>query len=182
MGKSEQHDKVIPVPDYMIPKTMSEHGSISRTETRKGMQDITREKPAYADSFYGSPPKPTEIPIQVIPKKITDADIDLLEQDIYLAFKENSPHQEEVISEIYQRPDKSYFQEPPELLGLVNTGKLVQKILPKQADIDKILKVIQRNVVKGTHLPVTVKGIQAGYLISPYFKDLYLYSFTKQIA
>ena len=25
------------------------------------------------------------------------------------------------------------------------------------------------------HLPITVKEIQAGYLISPYFKDLYLY-------
>ena len=25
------------------------------------------------------------------------------------------------------------------------------------------------------HLPVTVKEIQAGYLVSPYFKDLYLY-------
>ena len=25
------------------------------------------------------------------------------------------------------------------------------------------------------HLPVTVKEIQAGYLISPYFKDLYLH-------
>ena len=25
------------------------------------------------------------------------------------------------------------------------------------------------------HLPVTVKEIHAGYLISPYFKDLYLY-------
>ena len=29
--------------------------------------------------------------------------------------------------------------------------------------------------MKGTHLPVTVKEIQAGYLSSPYFKDLYLY-------
>ena len=25
------------------------------------------------------------------------------------------------------------------------------------------------------HLPVTVKEIQAGYLVSPYFKDLYLF-------
>ena len=25
------------------------------------------------------------------------------------------------------------------------------------------------------HLPITVKEIQTGYLISPYFKDLYLY-------
>ena len=51
----------------------------------------------------------------------------------------------------------------------------MQKFLPKQADIDKILKIIQRKVLKGTYLPVTVKEIQAGYLISPYFKDLHLY-------
>ena len=53
--------------------------------------------------------------------------------------------------------------------------KLVQKISLKQADIDKILKIIQRKVLKGTHLPVTVKETQAGYLRSPVFKDLYLY-------
>ena len=37
------------------------------------------------------------------------------------------------------------------------------------------MKIIQRKVLKGTHLPVTIKEIQAGYLNSPYFKDLYLY-------
>ena len=47
--------------------------------------------------------------------------------------------------------------------------------MPKQADIDKILKVIQRKVLKGMHLLVTVKEIQAGYLSSSYFKDIYLY-------
>ena len=57
----------------------------------------------------------------------------------------------------------------------MSTGKLVQMFLPKQADIDKISKIIQRKVLKGTHLPVTVKEVQAGYLISPHFKDLYLY-------
>ena len=76
---------------------------------------------------------------------------------------------------MYQRPDKSYFQEPQELESLINTGRLVQKFLPKQADIDKILKIIQRKVLKGMHLPVTVKEIQAEYLINPYFKDIYLY-------
>ena len=59
--------------------------------------------------------------------------------------------------------------------SLIITGKLVQKFLPKQADTDKILKIIQRKVLKGTHLLVTVKEIKAGYLISPYLKDLYLY-------
>ena len=57
----------------------------------------------------------------------------------------------------------------------IDTEKLGQKFSPKQADIDKILKIIQRKVLKGTHLPVTLKEKQAGYLISPYLKDLYLY-------
>ena len=47
--------------------------------------------------------------------------------------------------------------------------------MPKQTDIDKILEVIQRKILKSTHLPVEVKEIQAGYLHSPYFKDLYQY-------
>ena len=71
--------------------------------------------------------------------------------------------------------DKSFFQEPKELNDLINMGNLIQKILPKQADIDKILKVIQRKVLKGTHLSVEIKEIQAGYLNSSHFKDIYLY-------
>ena len=62
---------------------------------------------------------------------------------IDLEFEENLLYQEGIISETYQRPDKSYFQEPRELENLVNMGRLVQKFLLKQADIDKILKIIQ---------------------------------------
>ena len=62
---------------------------------------------------------------------------------IYIEFEKNSPHQEGIISEFYQRPNKSYFQEPKDLESLVNTSRLVQKFLPKQADINKILKIIQ---------------------------------------
>ena len=45
--------------------------------------------------------------------------------------------------------------------GLVNKGNLVHKYLPKQTDIDKILKVIQRKVLKGTHLSIEIKEVQA---------------------
>ena len=54
-------------------------------------------------------------------------------------------------------------------------GNLIQKFLPKQADIDKILKVIQRKLPKGTHLPAEIKEIQARYLNSPHFKHIFLY-------
>ena len=94
---------------------------------------------------------------------------------IDIDFEENSPHQEGLISELYQRPDKTHFQEPKDLESLVNTSSLVQNFLPKQADIDKILKIIQCKVLKGSHLLVTVKEIQAGYLNSLHFREIYLY-------
>ena len=72
------------------------------------------------------------------------------------------------MSETIQRPDKSFFQDLKELGDLINKGNFVHKYLPKQMDIDKILELIQRKVLKDTHLPVEVKEIQAGYLCSPY--------------
>ena len=42
-------------------------------------------------------------------------------------------------------------------------------------DIEKILETIKIKVLKGTHLPLTIKEIQECYLTSPYFKDLYIY-------
>ena len=95
--------------------------------------------------------------------------------NINLDFEENSPYQVGIMSETFQRADKSFFQNPRDLGDLINKENLIHKFLPKQTDIDKILEVIQRKVIKGTHLPVEIKEIQMGYLHSPYFKDLYQY-------
>ena len=97
------------------------------------------------------------------------------DSDRKIEIEENSPFQEGIISEIYERSDNSYVQEPQELTDLIDTSKLIQKYLPKQMDIDKILDIIKRKVLNGMHLPLTVKEIQAGYLTSPYFKDLHLF-------
>ena len=79
-----------------------------------------------------------------------------------LDFEENSPHQEEIITETYESPDKSYLEQPQELADLVDNTKLIHKYLPKQVDIDKIMDIIKRKVLKGTHLPLTIKEIQVG--------------------
>ena len=73
--------------------------------------------------------------------------------NINFDFEENSPFQEGIMSETFQRLDKSFFQEPKELGDIINKGNFVQKYLPKEMDIDKILKIIQRKVLKGTHCP-----------------------------
>ena len=158
-------------------------GSGQRKETRKPQIEQGREnipKQGYDPQEPIIPIFPNQIakPIPKLTERVTqdDRQADLeLDLEINKDFEENSPYQEGIISEIYQRPDKSQIVDPPELTDLVNTERIVQKYLPKQTDIDKILKVIQRKVLKGTHLPLTIKEIQAGYLNSPYFKDLYLY-------
>ena len=94
---------------------------------------------------------------------------------INLDIEENSPFQEGIISETIQRPNKTYFQNLKRLKDIIDRGNLIHKFLHRQTGIDKILYVIQRKVLKGTHLPVEIKGIQAGYLHSPYFKEIYQY-------
>ena len=154
-----------------------------RDEIRKSQMEQSREnipEQMYVPQKPIIPMYPNQMsnPTPKLPERVTQNDrhADLeLDLEINRDFKENLPYQEGIISEIYQRPHKSQTVDPPELTDLVNTERIVQKYLPKQADIDKILKVIQKKVLKGTHLPITIKEIQAGYLNSPYFKDLYLY-------
>ena len=52
---------------------------------------------------------------------------------INLDIEENSPFQEGVISELIERPDKSFFQNPKKLKDVIDTNNLVHKFLPKQA-------------------------------------------------
>ena len=127
--------------------------------------------PFYPDLILRPPPRPHDV------TDLKDTGKALLDLDMgrNINFEENLPYQERIISETYEELDKSYFKESSELKDLIDTTKLVQKFLPKQIDIDKILDVIKRKVLKGTHLPITIKEIQAGYLTSPCFKDLYLY-------
>ena len=95
--------------------------------------------------------------------------------NINLDFEENSPFQEGLMSEMFHGLDKLFFQNPKELGKVINKENLIHKFLPRQADTDKILKIIQRKVLRGTYLLVEIKEIQAGYLQSPYFKHLYQY-------
>ena len=83
---------------------------------------------------------------------------------------------------MYESPDKSYLEQPQELTDLVDSIKLIHKYLPKQVDIDKIMDIIKRKVLKGTHLPLTIKEIQAGYLSSSFFKDLCVYMAHNKLA
>ena len=133
------------------------------------------DAPFHPGPVYRAPPKPIKQDVAHPQSSQSSTSIEDINPNINFDFEENSPFQQGIMSKTFQRPDKSFFQEPKELVDLVNKGNLVHRYLPKQTDIDKILKAIQIIVLKGTHLPVDIKEIQAGYLHSSYFKDLYLY-------
>ena len=161
------------VQSQILPRPLSQHQLIDPTHISQqiGPKIQHRPTPSYHDPYARPPPKLPDISDPL------DSWKDLLDNDSdrKVEIEENLPFQEGIISEIYERPDSSYMQEPQELTDLIDTTKLIQKYLPKQTDIDKILDIIKRKVLKGTHLPLTIKEIQAGYLASPYFKDLYLF-------
>ena len=160
-------------PQHHMPIPLPQHQLVDPTGIMQliGPKIQHRPSPPYHDLYARPPPIPPDVTDSI------DSWKDLLETDLdrKVDIEENSPFQEGIISETYERPDKSYVQEPYKLKDLINTTKLVQKFLPKQMDIDKILDIIKRKVLKGTHLPLTIKEIQAGYLGSLYFKDLYLF-------
>ena len=112
-----------------------------------------RPIPSYHEPFLRLPPRPPD----ETATKDNRKDLQDLDTDRNIEFEENSPHQEGIISETNERPDKSFIQEPPELKDLIDTSKLIPKFLPKQTDIDKILDIIKRKVLKGTHLPLAIK-------------------------
>ena len=120
-----------PVPKQLITNE-------TETITAKHILSINTEQTFHPDSIYRPFPRLLENlqPSSLENKPDTKPKIDI-------EFDENSPHQEGIISEFYQRPNKSYFQEPKDLESLVHTSRLVQNFLPKQADIYKILKLIQ---------------------------------------
>ena len=92
-----------------------------------GPQVEKLQTPNYPDPVMKPPPRP--------PNKIAQNDRQInLDSDLEINknFEESSPYQEGIISEIYQRPEKSQLVEPPELADLVNTDQIVQRYLPNR--------------------------------------------------
>ena len=70
-----------------------------------------RPTPPYHDLYARPPPRPPDV------TNLIDNQKDLLDTDLdwNVVIEENSPFQECIISETYERPDTSYVQGPDEL-------------------------------------------------------------------
>ena len=93
---------------------------------RREIQGENRDQPFHPDLIYRPPLRPPENLWPESPENKS-----AIKPKIDIEFEENSPYQEGIISEFYQRPNKSYLQQPKDLENLVNTGNLVQIFFTK---------------------------------------------------
>ena len=112
-------------------KTNSTHSTNGRSDRLINSNAFMPGVPFHLDLLLRNPKQ------QPIKQNIQDINHN---PNINLEFEENSPFQEGIMSETFQRPDKLFFQNPKELGDLINKENLVHKFLPKQTDIDKIQK------------------------------------------
>ena len=92
-------------------------GDEIESRRQKSIMEIPKSEmlPPYLVPPLRPPPKP--------PDKLSKRqEVESLKVEI----EENLPFQESIISEIYERPDKSYFQEPLELKDLIDNNNVVQ--------------------------------------------------------
>ena len=83
------------------------------------------------------------------------------------------PFSEDIIEPVFKRPEMTNFEIPPVLEETIPDGTLIHKHLPKQSDIDKILTQINRKYLRKMHLPCSLRDMQAAYMQSPHFCDIY---------
>ena len=128
--------------EIVTGKTNSIHSTNSTSDRLINNNPFIPDVPLHLDPLLGTP---NQQPIKQNTQEINP------NPNINFDFEENSPFQEGVMSVAFQRQDKSFFQSPKELGDLVRKRNLVHKCLPKQTDMDKILEVIQRKVLKGRY-------------------------------
>ena len=84
------------------------------------------------------------------------------------------PHQEKEMEPIFKTPVLDDFYCPHVLGDQITDTILMHRYLPRQTDIDRIMEQIQRKYLTKLQLPCSLRDMQAAYLNSPHFRDIYL--------
>ena len=75
---------------------------------------------------------------------------------------------------VFKTPELDDFLLPPYLGDQITDTTLMHRHLPKQTDIDRIMEQINRKYLTKLQLPCSIRDMQAAYLNSPHFKDIYM--------
>ena len=83
------------------------------------------------------------------------------------------PIQEAQIEAMFRAPEPGDFVLPPALSEHTKGKPMVAQNLPKQFEIDKLLKQLNRKILTQTRYPSSLKDLEAAYCDSAPFKEIY---------
>ena len=72
-------------------------------------------------------------------------------------------------------PDIEYTQKSQPLVPVDTPLSVIRKHIPRQSDIDKIVKTIETCVIHGLELPIQAQDLIKAYQTSAHFQDIYHY-------
>ena len=82
--------------------------------------------------------------------------------------------EEEVLDPEIQVPQQNDFIPPQSLDKVIDLSKTAYKFLPKQGEIDRLLKQIERKVLRDINISKELRDLKAAYMESPHLRDIYL--------
>ena len=81
----------------------------------------------------------------------------------------------DLVDFIIRRPSSGDLDPLVPLAELIDVKKLNIRDLPKQEQLDPLLKVIENKILRQIHLPTSFRDLHGAYLHSPHFRDIYLH-------
>ena len=120
------------------------------------------------------PPVDTDNPNTPI-DLITPSKVQEIEQIIDIELELDGPYLNESFKSNYRSPNETDFILSKSLSDQIEDPVLLHKHLSKETDFDRLLEEINTKVLRNTHLPGSIRDLEAAYHDSPHFRDIYIY-------
>ena len=79
------------------------------------------------------------------------------------------------VEALFRAPDMEDFALPSALNEHTKGKQIIAQSLPKQSEIDKLLRQLNKKILTQTRFPLSLKDLEAAYCSSATFKDVYQY-------
>ena len=85
------------------------------------------------------------------------------------------PFHDTSVDAMFVPPELTDFTLPPTLEQYAKGQKFISRTMPRQTEVEKLLKHLNRKVLRETRFPSTLKDMEAAYNNSAAFRDVYQY-------
>ena len=114
--------------------------------------------------------KQIKTPSQIPPPQISDLEPGAeLDPNLEIPFSETS------VEAMFRPPEIQDFALPPTLGEYVKGKNVISKTMPRQVEIERLMKQINRKILRETRLPSSMKDLEAAYMCSSAFRSVYQY-------